>query len=227
MIFLCFCGLQLKAQTNENLIDRFLIKTDLCPVLLDNAYTIEAELRINEHSTISAGMFGGSDLYSQTSSFSGGSIDKGIINSQYFFGIYKFYPGKVWKAPVGSYFLAEVGYGTADISGDCSADKLDPNFSARGLADPTARPTIPYAFFDVPMAKLAIGIGTQHLMFWHFYYDFSFKFEYYTFMANDDTQSTMISGIARNYGPNLLHFSSGSDGSMGLSVNFKLGYLLY
>ena len=229
LFLVCLFAIDAHGQSNDALCDRFLIKTDICPMLLDNAFTLEAEVRVSKSSTLTLGVFNGSDNYSQESSyFSSSGIEKGVINSQYYYLEYKKYAGKVWKAPVGSYFLLEAGYGHADIAGDCPADKLDPSFAAAiSYNDPTGRPSIKYAFFDVPLAKFGFGFGTQRLMFWHIYYDFSFKFEYYTFMASDDTQSTMISDIARNYGPNLIHFTNGSDGSIGFSVNFKLGCLLY
>jgi hypothetical protein len=165
-IFLIFLTIalciQLKAQFKAKMTDRFLIKTDLAMMALQNGYNASIEIRFAKNKTIEVGYFDGSEKFNQNQNFtqniynsSTEGIPKSIVNSQYTYVTLKFYQGRVIKAPIGFYFSINASYGACDFSGLAYYDDL-PTF----LRNPDFTNTInPYVIHNIEMIKGGVGFG--------------------------------------------------------------------
>jgi hypothetical protein len=233
-IFLIFLTIalciQLKAQFKAKMTDRFLIKTDLAMMALQNGYNASIEIRFAKNKTIEVGYFDGSEKFNQNQNFtqniynsSTEGIPKSIVNSQYTYVTLKFYQGRVIKAPIGFYFSINASYGACDFSGLAYYDDL-PTF----LRNPDFTNTInPYVIHNIEMIKGGVGFGFQKLISTLIYYDFTFSLNYATFNTGKDGLNHLIGNLATRYGNNLMGQQISGSSSIGLNLCFKLGYIIY
>lgn len=226
------------AQLPAKLTDRFLVKTDLLGWAINNAYNAGAEARLTRHLSLSVSYYNGSRQYSQEysgSQFAGWMASsasvpvsipgKGIVNSSYAVVSLRNYFGNVVKAPFGFYGVINYGYGRADIAGTYGAYLLEDYIMGNGNAEPG--PLVNYTYKKVPMSKIMAGLGMQRLLFGHFYYDAAVYLDYTQISTGNDTDDKIISGVTRYYGANLVSFHLGNSGTLGLTGQFNISYLIY